>query len=136
MTVKQAIERKEEQISNLEQSLHNSEHAMANPDELSNKKENLDQALREKKVLDIVAEHAERTNTTDYKSNLEQVAQDLQGQLSLAERSKDSSFAAVLWGHLSACDNLKNSLHSSSSSLIDDFSDPSTEPMEYTGGDD
>jgi len=107
-----------------------------NPDELSNKKENLDQALREKKVLDIVAEHAERTNTTDYKSNLEQVAQDLQGQLSLAERSKDSSFAAVLWAHLSACDNLKNSLHSSSSSLIDDFSDSSTEPMEYTGGDD
>ena len=136
LNITQQVNKKKQEISDLKQSLHSSEYAMANPSELNNKKEKLETALKQQDILNKVAANAQETRTTDYDSNLQEVADYLQGELAYAERSNDDKDASKLREQLDLVKSLKASSDSSSSSLLDDFANPATEPQDYLGGDD
>lgn len=110
--------------------MESSKRNMANPLELAQKQKILDQAMKEKSILELVAQNAQSTNTSDYHTNLEQVAQRLQKDLSLAEKSGNGNYASQLSQQLGTVNNLR------AFSLIDDYANLSLEPQDYTGGED
>ena len=136
LNITQQLEKKKEEISDLKESLHSSEYDMANPTELKNKKEKLEVALKEQDILDKVDANAKETKTTDYESNLGEVADYLEGELAYAERSNDKEDASKIREQLDTAKSLKASSASYSSSLIDDYANPALEPQDYFGGDD
>ena len=79
-------------------------------------------ALDEKYALRKVAEHAERTNNADFKSNLEQMEGHLQAQLNTADRLDDEDYdeghAESLEYQISVINALKRGSASSPSSQV------------------
>ena len=136
LNIKKELDKKKQEISDLKQSLHTSEYAMANPTELNKKKEKLELALKQEDILDKVDANAKETRTTDYDSNLREVGDYLEGELAYAERSNDVKDASKLREQLDIVKGLKASTASSSSSLLDDYANPALEPQDYFGGDD